>query len=739
MSNRLKNETSPYLLQHAENPVDWYPWSAEALDRAKSEDLPIFLSIGYSACHWCHVMEHESFEDVEIANFLNAHYVNIKVDREERPDLDHIYMQSVMALRGGQGGWPLSAFLTPERHVFFGGTYWPPRSRMQMPGFDSVIRQVHQAFREQRNNVEQQAARVTQWLVDSFTDDTELESPPGELPAETDMAQVLNSALAELQRAFDFTNGGFGSAPKFPHPMDLQLLLECHRDSALATSVSSERQAEMVRLNLVQMAQGGIRDHIGGGFARYSVDERWLVPHFEKMLYDNAQLLRLYAMGSGLWDDADLRQTADEIVDYLLRDMLDPEGGFHSSEDADSEGVEGKFYVWDVDEVQRILGAEAGSRFCRAYDITRHGNFEGHNIPNLPCSLTEFAGQEKTPLNELRAELAEGRAKLFAERERRVRPGKDDKVLTNWNALAIDGLAAYLMSQAGPEPAAEERIAKAEEALANCVSFALQMVDGDGRLLHSWRQGNSKIPAFLDDYSCLINALVTVAEWDWGHSVRWLGEASRLANEMLQRFSGSEDPVVATTAEHGQQFTGGLYFTQLGQDDLVTRFKDHHDGSVPSGNGMAAFALARLGRATGIEHWSQCASAIVRWALPMVQRAPMACGQMLRAMQLLRTPPAEIVIRMPESAPQEWTSELDEMRRVVHAHRGLSASIIALGIDGDDGTVLSPSVFAGKAVVDDKPTAYLCENFTCLQPICDPSELARQMRNSSGGANRTQL
>ncbi len=423
--NRLAHESSPYLLQHKDNPVDWYPWGAEAMERARHENKPIFLSIGYSACHWCHVMEHESFENPQLAAVMNEHFVCIKVDREERPDLDHIYMQAVQAL-GGRGGWPLSTFLTPDVQPFYGGTYWPPTARGGMPGFDQVLQAVVEAWTNRRPIVLQQAAQLTQHLRDQVA-----------LPTGTDdvTLDALRTAHARLSAAFDPRYGGFGQAPKFPHAIDLQVLLRSwhrHRDP---------QTLHMVQLTLDKMAAGGMYDHLGGGFARYSVDERWLVPHFEKMLYDNALLASAYLDAYLVTGETHYAHVAGETIDYVLRDLRDATGGFHSTEDADSEGEEGKFYVWTVDEIQQILGEETGTRFCRVYDVTTRGNFDGQNILNLPKTLAQCAAILQCDSQPLESELAAARRQLFEARARRVRPGKDDKILVSWNALMIQALA----------------------------------------------------------------------------------------------------------------------------------------------------------------------------------------------------------------------------------------------------------------------------------------------------------
>ncbi len=465
MANRLATETSPYLLQHAANPVDWYPWGPEALERARYEDKPIFLSIGYSACHWCHVMEHESFENEAIAHLMNEHFVCMKVDREERPDLDQIYMNAVQ-LMTGRGGWPMSVFLTPELKPFFGGTYWPPAARSGMPGFDQILAAVADAWQNRREQAVEQADSLAEHLA------TIAAGPAGQ--GELRLALVHHGAAA-MMRSFDHVHGGFGSAPKFPHPMDLRLLAHVwHRNR-------DEQTLHVITLTLDKMAAGGIYDQLGGGFHRYSTDERWLVPHFEKMLYDNALLIPCYLDALAITGNEDYARVARETCDYVLREMTDPAGGFYSTQDADSEGVEGKFFVWTPAELEEVLGAEAARTFAHVYDVTPEGNFEhGTSILNRPQSFAECATALLRDEAELRRELEQSRAKLLAKREQRVHPGLDDKVLVAWNGLMIDALAQ------AAEVLGEPRYLQAAQRAAR---FILQdMRRDDGRLLHTWRK-----------------------------------------------------------------------------------------------------------------------------------------------------------------------------------------------------------------------------------------------------------
>ncbi|HEV3023759.1 MAG TPA: thioredoxin domain-containing protein, partial [Pirellulales bacterium] len=622
MPNRLADETSPYLLQHANNPVDWHPWGPEALQRAKAEEKPIFLSIGYSACHWCHVMEHESFENEAIAKTLNESFVPIKVDREERPDLDQIYMQAVQMMTG-RGGWPMSTFLTPDLEPFYGGTYWPPTGRMGMPGFDQVLAAVSEAWRERRGQVREQAAQLTAELARA----TGLEQPPGDLTL-----QPLTSAEAALERIFDHRHGGFGTAPKFPHPMDLRVLLRVWRRSP------RESVLKLVTLTLDKMAAGGIYDHLGGGFHRYSVDERWLVPHFEKMLYDNALLAACYLETYQATGNADYARTARETLDFVLREMTGPEGGFYSTQDADSEGEEGKFYVWTPAEVEALLGERAAKTFCYVYDISPEGNFEGRNIINLPKTLVQCAKIFDRDLAELATELAVGRARLLAARGLRVRPGLDDKVLVSWNGLMIDALsqAAGVLD--------EPRYLTAATRAAEFIAKHLRR--GDGRLLHAWRAGRARFDAYLDDYACLANSLVSL--YEAGFDERWIDLAAELADVILAQFADADG--------------SGFFYTAADHEPLIARQKDLQDSSTPSGNAMAATALARLGKLCGRSDDVDAARRTLASLAKLMSQHPTAAGQLLIALDFMLDPAPELVLTAPPGDP-DADSVLAEVRR----------------------------------------------------------------------------
>ena len=693
MANRLANESSPYLLQHQDNPVDWYPWGEEALQRSKDEDKPIFLSVGYSACHWCHVMERESFESQMIADLLNENFVCIKVDREERPDIDQVYMHAVMALRGGQGGWPLSAFLTPDQQVFYGGTYWPPHASRGMPGFDHVIRQVADAFRTNRDSVEQQSRQITEFIEKKAADSAD----GNELPMDESLLLV---AAAQLERNYDFTNGGFGGAPKFPHPMDLQLLLQLWRRWPEHLTPPRDQLLHMVELNLKKMAYGGIFDHLGGGFARYSVDEKWLVPHFEKMLYDNAQLAKLYLQMKQITGNEFFGMVARKTLDYLIDEMSGERGEFFSTEDADSEGEEGKYYVWTVEEVNEILGQELGGRFCEMYDITPSGNFEGKNIPNLVVDYTMYAEQIGVEKPVLRREMRDARASLHEARQRRVRPEKDDKVLVSWNALAIDAFATgYLVL--GEET---YRIAAARAA-----EFILsEMCDDRGRLLHTYRLGQAKQPAFLDDYAYLVNALLTLYSTDFNSD--WIDRAMGLAEQMVDHFHDRD--------------SGGFFFTADDQPQLFTRNKDDQDSSVPSGNAMAALAMIRLTEIEDRPEWREIAEGTLKFTGKLMHRAPMATGQSLVALERRLDDCVQLVLVVSQR-DEKFDAAMDAIR----APWLPNAVVLLHDLSHPANTDPLRPLFDGKESIDGLPTLYVCRQHACAAPVSGQDAIETAMFN----------
>ncbi|QDS97283.1 thioredoxin domain-containing protein [Adhaeretor mobilis] len=681
MPNHLANETSPYLLQHQNNPVDWYPWGEEALAKSKKEGKPIFLSIGYSACHWCHVMEHESFENEEIAKIVNENFIAIKVDREERPDIDQIYMTAVQRMTG-RGGWPMTVFLTPDLNPYYAGTYFPPTRKGQMPGFDEVLNAVNDAWTNRRDQVEQLSEQITADLQPEGT-------TPGELSRE-----LVTNAASSLKRSHDSTWGGFGQAPKFPHTMDLQLLLRHWFRSGDEVSLG------VVRTTLDRMAAGGIYDHLGGGFARYSVDERWLVPHFEKMLYDNALFTLAYLEAYLATDDQNYSRVVRETLDYILRDMTDKEGAFYSTEDADSEGEEGKFYIWTVSELQEILGAEAAETFSRVYDVTTEGNFvdphhppkpgaEATSILNLPKTISQAAKVLGREEKDLQAELAASRAKLFAAREKRVHPGKDDKVIVAWNGLMIDAMA-----RAGAvldEP-------RYTDAARRSADFLLENLRrDDGRLLHTWRHGKAKLDAYLDDYAALANSLVTLFETT--AEFKYLDSAIALTEVIEQHF-----------ADEG---SGGYFFTADDHEQLITRSKDFTDNATPGGNSLAATLLVRLAKLTGKSEYANSAEATLKAAAGIMQRHPSAAGQMLIALDLQLGPTFELVLSG-NPADEATRKALQEVRS-----RFLPHIVFALARGAE---VPRPqhleSLLAGKEPdPGQSPMLYVCEDFMCRAPV----------------------
>jgi uncharacterized protein YyaL (SSP411 family) len=600
-ANRLATATSPYLLQHAHNPVDWYPWGEEALRRAREEDRPIFLSIGYAACHWCHVMERESFESEAIAEILNRDFVPVKVDREERPDLDEIYMTATQ-LMTHSGGWPMSVFLTPELKPFYAGTYFPPEDRWGRPGFKTLLTEISRAWKERRPTLEEQAERVVA-AIEQVASATEGLGAVGET--------LVRSAVEQLARGFDPVHGGFGSAPKFPPSMRLELLLrrdEARGDGGGERVITPGRDPlSVVRLTLDRMARGGMYDQVGGGFHRYSVDERWLVPHFEKMLYDNALLSRVYALAyerTGAWY---YRRVATEIFDYVIREMTHPDGGFYSTTDADSEGEEGKFFVWSPAEVVDALGREDGELFCRIYDITPAGNFEGHSIPNLlKRGLDEWAAELGTDAETLDARLAPLRGKLWERRERRVHPLLDDKILSGWNGLMIRAFAE------GHRIFRDERYRHAAEKAAD---FVLTRMREEGRLLRSFREGKAHLNAYLEDHAYLALGLLDLHAST--RQQRWCDEGLALMEQMNARFWDDEG--------------GGYFFTSHDHEELITRVRSLQDGATPSGNSAAALALIRAARITRAEEPRRRAAHLLSLAAPQMDQMPAAVPNMLVA------------------------------------------------------------------------------------------------------------
>jgi len=686
--NHLAGETSPYLLQHVHNPVDWHPWSPAALARARAEDRPIFLSIGYAACHWCHVMERESFEDGATAELLNRHFVPIKVDREERPDLDEIYMNAVQ-LMTGHGGWPLSVFLTPDLEPFMGGTYFPPEDRRGMPGFRSVLQAVHQAWRGRRGEVTRSAEQLVERLHEIARGGADAATPTRSGRREAALA------AAELSARFEPRWGGFSGAPKFPPETSLALLLDLHARSREAVPLA------MAEKTLESMARGGIHDHVGGGFARYSVDERWLVPHFEKMLYNQALLVPVYTDAWLLTRKPLYRRVALRALDFVRRELTAPEGGFYSSLDADSEGEEGKFYVWTPDQVRAALGADDARLVSELYDITPAGNFDGRSIPNLLAgSLAARAAALGTEEVSLASRLEPLLDRLLAARAVRVRPATDDKVLTAWNGLMIGACARAHQAFGRPEDLESARRA---------ADFAFANLRVEGRLRVSWRAGQAKLNGYLDDYAFLARGLVDL--YETAFDPRDLEAAEELGRVMLARFADGE--------------RGGFFFTSDDHEALLTRTRSGHDGALPSGAGVAAEVLLRLAAHTGADDLRAAAERALDSQGAAASRAPSAYASHMIAALFAEEPPVEIGIVGP--AGDRRTRELLAVVRDRYRSRPV-VQLAAPGVGAGRRRVLE-----GKRPLDGRPTAWVCRDYACRQPVTDPAELARELDDPRPG------
>ena len=677
-TNKLINETSPYLLQHAHNPVSWYPWGEEALQRARTEDRPILLSIGYSACHWCHVMEHESFENTQIADLMNQHFICIKVDREERPDIDSIYMSAVQMMTG-QGGWPLTVFLTPDLKPFYGGTYYPPYDRRGMPGFARVLTALAEAYRDQRQEIAQAGDKLTVELRRS----TSFGKSDGMLATD-----ILDQAASQMLQNFDTTNGGFGGAPKFPPSMNLMFLLRQYNRTKSMASL------QMVELTLNKMAGGGMYDHLGGGFHRYSVDEHWLVPHFEKMLYDNALLTRIFLYAYQCTKNDHYRLIAEETLEYVIRDMMSPEGGFYSSEDADSEGEEGLFYTWKKSEVVNLLGANDAEIFCEYFDVAENGNFEhGRSILNTPLSLDAFAARKGLKQQELRAVLNRGKKKLFYAREQRVRPGKDQKVLTAWNGLMLTAFA---------EAANILRRDDYREIAARNASFLLKNMLRDGKLLRTYKDGTAKLNAYAEDYAYLIEGLLALYEATF--ELSHFQQAIALTETLLSSF--------------GDESGAGFFFTASDHEELIARMKDYFDNAIPSANSVAALVLQKLSLLTGESHYRTPALDIMRMLQEPMGRHPSGFGYLLCALDFYLSQPKEIAI-IGSPGSHEAALLINEIYS-----RYMPNKVVAVAAPADESAMESIGLLRGRRQVNGKATAYVCKEYVCLAPVTTPEELA---------------
>ena len=685
MPNRLAQQTSPYLQQHAENPVDWYPWGPEALERASREAKPILLSVGYSACHWCHVMAHESFEDPAVAELMNRLFVNVKVDREERPDLDQIYQTAHQMLARRAGGWPLTMFLSPDGTPFFGGTYFPKSERYGLPGFPDLLERIAAIWREKRVELGEQNEQLR--IAFSRT-----QPQAGAHRSELDNAP-MRAMLENLRASFDPRLGGFGGAPKFPHPADLEL---CLRASACRGDWGA---LEMAQTTLARMCDGGIYDQLGGGFCRYSVDAQWMIPHFEKMLYDNGPLLGLLADAWLASGDARFARCAQESAAWLMREMQSPEGGYYSSLDADSEHEEGKFYVWHRDEAQRILSPEEWAVAAPYYGLDRGANFENRHwhlyVARTLEDAAQLAGVSREACERL---LASARGKLFAAREPRVRPGRDEKVLVSWNALAIRGMA-----HAGRVFGRPEWLESAQRAL----DFIRGRMWRDGRLLATYKDGRAHLGAYLDDYAFLVAALLELLQARF--SAEDLEFAEALAEVMLEKF---ED-----------RAAGGFFFTASDHEALIHRPKPGHDSAMPSGNGIAAWVLGRLAAITGEDRYARAAERTLELFYPSMKQYPAGFASLGIALEELLAPPATLVLRGAPAKTAQWAAAL--------ARESLPDTLVLAVPPGVAG--LPPLLDKPAAGGKDEVNAWLCRGVTCLAPISDLDALRRACKEASFG------
>jgi uncharacterized protein YyaL (SSP411 family) len=711
MPNRLANETSPYLLQHKDNPVDWYAWGDEAFAAARAADKPVILSVGYSACHWCHVMEHESFENDAIAKLMNDNFVSIKVDREERPDIDAIYMQAVQALTQ-RGGWPMTVFMTPEGLPFYGGTYYPPEDRQGMPGFPRVLSAVTEAYRTRRNELQAAGEQLRERLA------TPGYVRPGDRSLEF---EVLDNAFDEISRAYDPDFGGFGRAPKFPQPMTLEFLLRQHHRTR------NEHALEMVMRTLDAMAFGGMYDQVGGGFHRYSTDAIWLVPHFEKMLYDNALLARVYLDAFKVTGLLRYRRITEETLHYVLREMTDSTGAFYSTQDADSEGEEGKFFLWTPAELAEVLGED--SRLVgEFFGVTEGGNFEAKNILHVPRDPERFATSHDISLEGLTRLIGEAKLKLYEAREHRVHPARDDKVLTAWNGLMLRAFAEAGFTFDEPR--------YIQVAMRNA-DFLLATMRPNGRLLRTWKpaasgpgDGVAKLNGYLEDYANLIDGLL--ATHTASFEPRFLSAAIELADEMIDLFWDPE--------------TEGFFDTGRDHETLITRPRDLFDNASPAGTSVAADVLLRLTAITGDETYEQRAVACLRAAAPIVEQAPTAFGRLLCTLDyhLARSLELAIVLAAAAAAahPEALKGSSDpvrpealegpagpEARALADILRGVYLPHIVI-VGGRDGAAGKIALLQDRPARDGQPTAYLCERFVCQAPTTEAEELRRQLQAS---------
>ena len=678
MPNQLINESSPYLIQHADNPVNWYPWGEEALTRARTENKPIFLSIGYAACHWCHVMAHESFEDEETAAFMNEHFVNIKVDREERPDLDAIYMQATVAMTGS-GGWPMSVFLTPELKPFYTGTYFPPVQRYNMPAFRDVLTGIARAWMQEPDEITRVSGQVTSHLQQTLA---------GEQGSQITFTQEHLGAVAKaLVESYDWGNGGWGAAPKFPQPMTIEFLLRRH--------VAGDADALKAVVHVLKaMARGGMYDVVGGGFSRYSVDNFWRVPHFEKMLYDNAQLVRVYLHAWQVTGEAHFKQIVIETLEFVARELTHPAGGFYSSLDADSEGEEGKFYVWTLDEIRHVLG-DASEFFEAAYGVGERGNWEGKTVLQRALDDASLAARFKLDAQSVPAKLAESHAKLLAARSSRVRPGTDDKILTAWNGLMLAAVAEA--SRAIDDPELQHRYLVMATRNAD---FLMDALRPDGKLKRSWRQGKVTNEVFLEDYAALILGLLELYQTDFQN--KWFAFAGDLGREMIESF---EDP------------NGGFFDTSKEAEELLLRPKDLQDNATPSGNALACEALLRLAAFTDNGTYRDLAEESLRLVANHALRYPTSFARWLSAADFALGNVKQIAV-VYESSQEDASGLIQFIRNGYRPNLVVAAS-------SHPPAENAPTLIMDRPLKNNEPTVYVCEGFVCQMPVNSISDIER--------------
>ncbi len=677
-TNALINETSPYLLQHAHNPVEWHPWGAEALERARQHDKPILLSIGYSACHWCHVMAHESFEDETTAAVMNEYFINIKVDREERPDIDKIYQTAQHLLTQRTGGWPLTMFLTPDDHVpFFGGTYFPPSSRYGLPGFKDLLLRVADFYKEQRDAIRQQNKSMQDALLRIS------QAPPvdGDLQLKP---EALHVAVQQLEASFDPEHGGFGSAPKFPHPTNLTRLLRYY--TAGHSEINPETVLHMAEHTLTRMAYGGVYDQIGGGFCRYSVDAEWDIPHFEKMLYDNGPLLALYCQAWQITGNPLYKAIAQETADWVIRDMQSPEGAYYSTLDADSEGHEGRFYVWDTTELREILSAEEYAVAEKYFGLNEPPNFEGHWHLHVRARLDP---QDKTAITLLR----QAKHKLLEVRNKRIWPGRDEKILTSWNGLMIQGMAtaAITFDDEGYFDSA-----------ARAVEFIRTTLWKNHRLLATYKDGKAHLNAYLDDYVFLIEGILTLLNYRW--NMDWLNFAIDLAETLLDAFEDKDK--------------GGFYFTSHDHEQLIQRNKPYMDEATPAGNGVAASVLLHLGHLIGEQRYLDAAERVLKSAWHSIVRYPSAHNSLLNALEDYLQPPRQIILRGEEKELRQWW-------QICRKHSDIISMIFPIPANASE----LPGLLADRKPVSEA-VAYICQGHQCLAPVLRLDLIPETLNNS---------